>query len=388
MEHVRLADLSMHFDDEATLMVRSQAHGCAARVPPPAIAVLALCARPCTREQVAARLGPALAGLYDGLVDAGLLVTPERAADTPTFFQNFAGIEIHRRMLADGPRVDAYARAIAAAVEPGMAVLDAGTGSGLLACLAARAGARVVYAVDNSDVLALAEQTVRHNDLGEIVRLVRGDFGTVQLPERVDLIVSETFGALALAEGSVPDLAACVQRNLAPSGRVLPSGISLHLAPAHAPAVHDQTLSPFGDLHGVDLEPLRQSAERRGRVVDVPASALRAPAAAFAQAPYPTQPSMRGTAAWQLPEGPITGFAAWFDIHDQGEVFLSTGPAAAPTHWRQVYLPLPPLTVPPGGAALHADVTVRPAADDRRSIEVHIAWRLGDLSGQRTWRVR
>ena len=45
---------------------------------------------------------------------------------------------------------------LAAVVRPGCAALDAGCGSGILAGLTARAGARVVYAVDNSDMIDVA----------------------------------------------------------------------------------------------------------------------------------------------------------------------------------------------------------------------------------------
>lgn len=388
MPHVRLSDLSVSFDEGASLMVRSQAHGVAARVPPPAIAILAMCRRPTTREQVAAAMGPQMAGLFDGLVGAGLLVPPDQADGTPVFFHNFAGIEIHRRMLGDKARVSAYARAIQAAAGPGMTVLDAGTGSGLLACLAAKAGASRVYAVDNSEVLTLAQQTIAHNELGEVVQPVRGDFGKVQLPDKVDLIVSETFGAMALAEGSVPDLLACAQNNLKPGGRVLPDGLSLHLAPVRDPHLYSETLDPFGVLHGVDLGPLRRSAEARGRVVEVPAESLIAPGQAFVRLAYPSNDPAQGTVRFALAEGPLHGFVGWFDIFDAGELMLSTGPSAAPTHWRQTFLPLPSLHVPAGGAELTVEIALFPAADDRRSLEIEARWVLGEQQGSHSWRVR
>ena len=60
--------------------------------------------------------------------------------------------EYHHALLTDAVRVDAFADAIARVVRPGDVVIDAGTGSGVLAVLAARAGAKQVIAVDPVEV--------------------------------------------------------------------------------------------------------------------------------------------------------------------------------------------------------------------------------------------
>ena len=388
MRYRRLRDLTLHIDTQGALILRSQAHGLGARVPPPSAAILAFCTEPRTRDEVGARFGPQMAQLFDGLREAGFLVDPDAADDTPTFFANFAGLEIHRRMLADRVRVDAYADAIARVVQPGMAVMDAGTGSGLLAMLAARAGARVVYAVDNSDVLELAEASIHHQDLQDTIRIVRGDFARVELPEKVDVIVSETFGAFALAEGSVPDLAAAVARHLAPGGRVVPDGVRLCLAPVGDDALFDETVGPFDPYRGVDFTPLRGAALHRGRVVDVgPASLLHAGGPVVCL-PYPSDAAPTGTLELTPRQGRLTGFVAWFDASLGDDTMFSTAPSAPDTHWRQVYLPVEPCEVD-GQTSLRLDLDVRYAPDDRRSLEVEVTWTLGaNPSRSQTWRVR
>jgi type I protein arginine methyltransferase len=387
MALVRLADLALHFDDGAHLLLRAQSHGLAARVPPQAVAVLGFCASPRSRDEVEEALGPHLAGLYDGLARAGFLVPPERAADTPGFFHNFAGTEIHRRMLADRVRVGAYARALERRVGPETVVLDAGTGTGVLAALAARAGARRVHAVDNSDVLDLARQVIRDSGLDDRVRVVRGDFARVELPEPVDLIVSETFGALALAEGSVPDLAEAVRRHLAPGGRVVPDGVSLHLAPVGDPAVLHEAVGAFEGLDGLDLSALRRGALARGRVMDVPEAALLHPGGTLCRLPYPDpEAEPAGRIQVSVPGGSLVGLCGWFDVFDGEHRMFGTGPADPPTHWRQVLLPLEPVEVPAG--PLRIEARLAPAPDDRRSLEVEARITLGDHTLDRRWRVR
>ena len=51
-------------------------------------------------------------------------------------------------MLNDSIRMTAYEKAIKEVVKPGMTVLDIGTGTGILALWALKAGAKKVYAIE------------------------------------------------------------------------------------------------------------------------------------------------------------------------------------------------------------------------------------------------
>jgi predicted RNA methylase len=85
----------------------------------------------------------------------------------------------HACMLQDERRTGDYLAALAEAVRPGDVVLDIGTGSGVLAIAAARAGARRVYAVEASDIAEVAEQVFAANGVQDrvtlIARLVEAD---------------------------------------------------------------------------------------------------------------------------------------------------------------------------------------------------------------------
>ena len=72
-------------------------------------------------------------------------------------------LDFHQSMIHDRRRVEAFRAAIEAAVQPGDVVLDIGTGTGLLACLAARAGARKVYAVEEGGIATVAAGVVADN---------------------------------------------------------------------------------------------------------------------------------------------------------------------------------------------------------------------------------
>ena len=81
---------------------------------------------------------------------------------------NFAGLSEHEEMLSDTVRVDAYHRGIHGNVQPGDVVVDLGTGTGLLAMMASRAGAARVYAVEHSDFIDVARDIAQHNGFDNI----------------------------------------------------------------------------------------------------------------------------------------------------------------------------------------------------------------------------
>jgi type I protein arginine methyltransferase len=100
----------------------------------------------------------------------------------------------HARMLHDERRTGDYVAALTAAVRPNDVVLDIGTGSGVLAVAAARAGARHVYAVEASDIAEVAQRVFVVNGVEDQVTLLPGWSRLTELPEQADLLVAEVIG--------------------------------------------------------------------------------------------------------------------------------------------------------------------------------------------------
>src|SRR5262245_53410281 len=118
MALVRPRDLIVTFEDDGMVLIRSPSRGKGARAPSWAAGVLAMCGKPRSRDDVIKGMGPNAGPAFDQLASLGLLVTPEEAADSPVIFHNYSGVEVHRRMLADEPRIAAYRAALQATVRP------------------------------------------------------------------------------------------------------------------------------------------------------------------------------------------------------------------------------------------------------------------------------
>src|SRR5262249_29502201 len=138
---------------------------------------------------------------------------------------------IHRTMLLDQVRGEAYQAAIASSVKPGDVVLDFGAGSGILSMLAARAGARRVYALERTETPQLARQTVRLNGFDDRITVVHAAIETAILPEQVSLIVSEWLGTIGVDENLLAPLVLARDRWLRPAGRMLPELVTSWMAP-------------------------------------------------------------------------------------------------------------------------------------------------------------
>jgi release factor glutamine methyltransferase len=91
----------------------------------------------------------------------------------------FMGLRLHISEnvmpLDDSEDGDPYHRAVASEVGPGLRVLDMGTGSGVSALLAARAGSDVVAVDVNPEAVECARANADRNGLGERITFVHGD---------------------------------------------------------------------------------------------------------------------------------------------------------------------------------------------------------------------
>ena len=122
--------------------------------------------------------------------------------------ENIRLLRLHRSLLSDRQRTEGYRRAIFATVKKGDVALDLGTGMGILALFACQAGARKVYAIEARDVIEIAKRACLQNGYQDRVVFLKGLSYRLDLPEKVDVLITETMGNLGLEEnilGTVMD---------------------------------------------------------------------------------------------------------------------------------------------------------------------------------------
>ena len=261
---------------------------------------------------------------------------------------NFAGLAEHEEMLSDTVRVGAYHRAIHRAVQPGDVVLDLGTGAGLLALIASRAGAAKVYAVEHSDFIDVAREIALHNGITN-VEFVQANSREFTPPEPIDLILHEQMGDELFNENMVENVLDLRNRVLRPGGRIVPAKFALFVEPV---SMHrSMAVRRFWNIDlpdGIDLSAIERSpiadrfrSDRSEQYWVRPGSV-----AATVGDPQPLLEfdltTLTGIYALATDhvidrtahaDAVVDGIAIWFEARFDDETALSTSPLEPITSW-------------------------------------------------------
>ncbi len=293
------------------------------------------------------------------LIDKGVLV-PETHS-IPSFRTKSRGFDaavIHVKMLNDRLRTAGFLKAINSVVRAGDIVVDIGTGTGVLAVAAARAGARHVYAIESTGIAKIAKEVFAANGLAERITLVEGRSTSVNLPEKADVMISETVGNHPFGEGILETVADATKRLLKPGARMIPAAVEFFGIPVHIPdAVMDQQSITDHSLHnwrawyGIDFVPLKNAVRK------VPTqSSFRSDVAALWQslaAPVRLvsvnlsdngNNSFQNTTKVEIEtEGILNGILSYFELALDTGVRLSTHPqiAGKDNNWKNIAWLLP-----------------------------------------------
>src|SRR5665647_499348 len=160
-------------------------------------------------------------------------------------------IEYHRTLIADRARNEAFARALASVIKKGeTTVADIGAGTGLLALMAARLGAREVFLYEAAEVAGVAAKALKANGARNCHLFACHSTEMVD-PPKVDVVVSETLGNYAFEEHIIETMADARRRFLKPGGTMIPRHIEQFVAPVIGDRI-DRELGAW-DETGFDL---------------------------------------------------------------------------------------------------------------------------------------
>ena len=238
----------------------------------------------------------------------------QKASDYANYFSSYADLYHQKIMLKDQHRMNAYYNAIMKNqhVFRDKVVMDVGSGSGILALWAAKAGAKRVYAVEYTDMAKHARNVVKANGVDHIVTVIQGAVEDVKIPiedweafnlqteedaadeechdesmsckhrqsQVVDIIISEWMGYFLLRESMLDSVIRARDMFLKPkSGILLPSHATMLIAPIMNEDHHNMVVQEYSEAmddwndylanakkqYGVDMSILTEEYEKEQR---------------------------------------------------------------------------------------------------------------------------
>ncbi|XP_060710874.1 histone-arginine methyltransferase CARM1 isoform X1 [Hemiscyllium ocellatum] len=304
------------------------------------------------------------------------------------YFQFYGYLSQQQNMMQDYIRTGTYQRAILQnhADFKDKVVLDVGCGSGILSFFAVQAGARKVFAVEASTMAQHAELLVKSNNLADRIFIIPGKVEEVNIPEQVDIIISEPMGYMLFNERMLESYLHA-KKWLKPNGNLFPTLGDVHLAPFTDEQLYMEQFTKANfwyqpSFHGVDLSALRGAAVDEyfkqpivdtfdirilmAKSVKYTVNFLEAEENDLHRIEIPFKFHM-------LHSGLVHGLAFWFDvafIGSQMTVWLSTAPTEPLTHWYQVRCLLQSPLFTKAGDTLSGTVMLN--ANKRQSYDISI----------------
>jgi protein arginine N-methyltransferase 1 len=256
-------------------------------------------------------------------------------------------------MIADAGRFGAYAKAIASAVRPGDTVAEIGCGPAVFSLLACRAGARRVFAIESEDSIHFARQLAAANGFTDRIEFFQSDSRKTELPERVNVIVSDIRGVLPLYDHVIPSMEDARQRLLVTGGIMIPQRDTLKAAVIEADEFYSRLTSPWRkSVPGVDLSPSVLLILNQSYSSSFKNDQLLTQAQTWGLLDYTVGAATRVTAELDFHaarEGTAHGVCLWFETKLFEKIGYSSGPGDAGTIYGQLFLPwLEPVAVEKG----------------------------------------
>jgi type II protein arginine methyltransferase len=268
-------------------------------------------------------------------------------------------------MLNDTERNASLASAMERLIPPGSVVLDIGSGSGLLAMVALRAGAARVYTCEENPLLAeIARQVISGHGMSDLITVLDKRSTDLivgrDLDRRVDVVACEIVDCGLIGEGLLPTIRHARQHLLAPGGLLIPGSARLYGQLISSAAITG--LNQVQNALGFDVS-LMNAVATCGhfpvRLGTWPHQLLSEPTelAAFDLASDPLAPGRRQLSAYVTESGEAHGLVAWFELDLGNGIVLRNSPDNIASHWMQALIPFDKPAVVASGQQLSIELS-------------------------------
>jgi len=276
-------------------------------------------------------------------------------------------IEDYKAMMSDHVRMAAYQRSILDTCKDKV-VCEIGVGLAPLSLMALKAGAKRVYGIEcNAKSLALATQIMADNGFGpEHFIPVEGFSTKISLPERVDVLLSETLDSMGIGENTAVYMADARARLMKPDASFLPAALDCFVALATPDAYvkdkrfWDETMPSTYAMNYIGASEAFKACKHTIRVGTDELYSAWLPWQKIDFLQDATYRTMVPLVVPVLRSGTILGFATAFDARLSEGVHLRTFPDDPDTHWHQGFNAFPQPIEAKAGDLVYMELDISP----------------------------
>jgi hypothetical protein len=273
-------------------------------------------------------------------------------------------LDEHRQYLADTARLEAFDAALRHTIRPGDTVLDLASGTGILGLIACQAGARRIYAIEMGSIIELARSLAQANGCADRIVWINELSTRAELPERVDVIVTDGAGQFGVDGGMTETLSDARRRFLKPGGRIIPKTLTLTIAPTDAREPASHVMFWRTPVRGLSMAPAEAIARNTGYPRHIrPDELIAAPADLATLDPSVDRGTFSARVTFTVERAAmVSGLAGWFSSELAPGVILTNSPLAPNRiNRRNVFLPLREAVPVAAGDSIHASMFIDPA---------------------------
>lgn len=253
----------------------------------------------------------------------------------------------HFSMLNDQQRINAFAKAISHADLRNKVVLEIGSGSGILSMLAAKEGAKHVYACEA--ILPIAEkarQIIQKNKLDHKITIIPKLSSNlkvgVDMPEMADVLISETIDCGFVGEGFLRSLEQAKDYFLKQDAILIPKKFCLKARLIHS--IEIANLNQVSQVSGFDVSDFNEFSTKGYFPVRLRTWDHQFLSETFILAEidlnfYSFNLIRQKVDFLAQHTGKAHGFIIWFETELSKDIWISNNPENTESHWMQAFLP-------------------------------------------------
>lgn len=281
-------------------------------------------------------------------------LAPEDMTSKEYYLDSSAHFAVHEELLKDEIRTKTFRNAIMnnRQLFKDKVVLDVGCGVGLFSLFAAKAGAKLVIAVEKSNVIEYAKKIIQANRYDKVIRVIKGKIEDIQLPdgiEKVDIIIAEWMGYCLFYDTIIQSVIYARDKFLKPDGIIFPDRATMYMIGIEDRDYKENKVEWWSHVYGYNMSCLKNYVMREPLVDSVDKRQIATDHCALKTIDLKTISlnDIQTETTFQLRairddyiHAFVTYFVAEFSACPQRTV-ISTAPGAGYTHWKHTVFYFP-----------------------------------------------